>query len=218
MVYYTTDGSDPRLVGGGISPTALVYDPSIVSTTLLASGSNWKYFDQGTDQGTNWRTAAFNDAAWASGNAELGYGDGDEATTVGFGPNSATKYITTYFRRIFNVSNVSSVSGLRLRLKRDDGAIVYVNGVEVTRSNMPSGATTAATLATSGVGGVDEQTFYEFDINASLLVNGQNLIAVELHQSSANSSDISFDAELIATATANPGLVLNSPTRLTART
>ena len=53
---------------------------------------------------------AFDDSAWASGNAQLGYGDGDEVTTVGFGPNANTKYVTTYFRRTFNVANPAIVT------------------------------------------------------------------------------------------------------------
>ena len=53
-------------------------------------GSNWRYLDNGTDQGTAWRASAFDDSAWASGNAQFGYGDGDEVTTVGFGPNANT--------------------------------------------------------------------------------------------------------------------------------
>lgn len=218
LVYYTTDGSDPRLVGGGINPTASSYDPSEITTTLLSRGTSWKYFDRGTDLGTTWRGSTFNDTTWASGNAELGYGDGDEVTTVGFGPNASAKYITTYFRKEFNVADASSVSGLRLRLKRDDGAVVYINGVEVARSNMPSGTITAATLASTAVGGNEEQQFFEFDISPASIANGRNVIAIELHQSNATSSDISFDAELVATSSSNPGLRLNGPTHLLART
>ncbi|MFO1003367.1 MAG: chitobiase/beta-hexosaminidase C-terminal domain-containing protein, partial [Planctomycetaceae bacterium] len=217
IVYYTTDGSDPRLVGGGINPAAIAYDASIVSTSLVASGSNWKYFDQGTDLGEAWRAGSFDDSTWATGDAELGYGDGDEATTVSFGPDAGAKFITTYFRRNFNVTDAPQLIALKLRLKRDDGAVVYVNGVEVTRSNMPSGVIAASTPAISSVGGGDEQTFYEFDVNPALLVNGQNTIAVELHQVDASSSDVSFDAELISSSSSNPGVTLSGPVALKAR-
>ena len=183
----------------------------------MASGSSWKYLDQGTDPGTTWRAEGFDDAAWNTGNAEFGYGDGDEATTVGFGSNPAAKFVTTYFRRNFNVTNINSLAGLKLRLKRDDGAVVYINGVEVTRSNMPAGPITASTLALDTVGGDDEQTYFEFDINPALLVNGQNIIAVELHQVSEGSSDLSFDAELIASISSNAGITLSGPTTLKAR-
>ncbi len=88
-------------------------------TTLVPAGATWKYLDNGADQGTAWRAPAFNDSTWSSGPAQLGYGDGDEATTLGFGPNSNSKYITTYFRHSFNVSNASLFNGLTLRLLRD---------------------------------------------------------------------------------------------------
>ena len=100
--------------------------PSIRGETfvLVASGTAWRYLDNGSDPGTTWRAPTFNDGAWASGAAQLGYGDGDEATVVGYGGNPDAKYITTYFRRTFSVSNPSQFSTLTLRLLRDDGALV----------------------------------------------------------------------------------------------
>src|SRR5687767_2816259 len=89
---------------------------------LVPVGAVWKYLDNGSDQGTAWRSTTFNDTSWASGPAQLGYGDGDEATIVGFGPDSANKYITTYFRRSFNVPDASIYQSMTLRLLRDDGA------------------------------------------------------------------------------------------------
>ncbi|WP_254508483.1 lamin tail domain-containing protein [Anatilimnocola floriformis] len=216
-VYYTTNGSDPRLVGGALNPAAVAYDPSGTDSTLVATNSQWKYSDKGTDLGTGWRAESFNDTAWSAGNAELGYGDGDEATVVSYGPDVNARYITTYFRKSFTVASVSNLTGLKLRLKRDDGAVVYINGVEATRSNMPSGAILNSTLASSNVGGTDEQTFYEVDLNPALLHAGTNVIAVEVHQSVANSSDVSFDASLIARVQTNPGLPLNTSATINAR-
>ncbi|HXI51251.1 MAG TPA: hypothetical protein VNH84_07095, partial [Candidatus Saccharimonadales bacterium] len=126
--------------------------PAFAATVNLVSfGSVWKYLDNGSDQGTAWRAPGFNDGAWASGPAQLGYGDGDEATIVSFGPDSANKYITTYFRRTFNVSNVSSYTNLAVQLLRDDAGVVYLNGTEIFRSpNLPAPPTaiTSGTLAT----------------------------------------------------------------------
>lgn len=219
LVYYTTDGTDPRLFGGAINPNAMVFDPLPSEVTAVPTNSNWKYRDNGVDLGSSWRASNFNDSAWASGNAELGYGDNDEATVVSYGPDANNKYITTYFRKSFTVADVSAVSGLTLRLKRDDGAVVYINGVEATRSNMPTGAITAATLAASAVGGADEATFYSFSINPGLLVNGNNVIAIEVHQSSASSSDVSFDAELKMTIQSSTPLNLGLvPSNFKART
>lgn len=107
--------------------------------TLIAPRAVWKYLDNGSDQGTAWRSATFDDASWASGAAELGYGDGDEATVVGFGPDVNNRPVTTYFRHTFQVTDPSRLTSMVMRLIRDDGAVVYVNGVEVWRTNMPEG-------------------------------------------------------------------------------
>lgn len=166
-------------------------------TPLLPAGSAWKYLDNGTDQGTAWQAAAFNDAAWASGNAELGYGDGGEATVVSFGPSSSSKYITTYFRRQFTVSSLAGLTGVKLRLKRDDGAVIYLNGAEVHRSNMPTGTILYNTFASATVDGANESAFFETILPSSVLTVGLNTIAVEIHQDRVASSDISFDLELL---------------------
>ena len=80
---------------------------STADATLIAKGSVWKYLDNGSNQGAGWRAVAFNDGGWASGPAQLGYGDGDEATIVSFGPDSAAKYVTTYFRQTFKIGRAS---------------------------------------------------------------------------------------------------------------
>ena len=195
-----------------VAPAARAAD-----TTLVPTGATWKYLDNGSDQGTAWRATSFNDSTWSSGPAQLGYGDGDEATTLSFGPNSSNKFITSYFRRAFNVTNASLFTGLTLRLLRDDGAVVYLNGVEVWRTNMPAGGIGFLTPASVAIGGADETTFVQTTINPSLLVNGTNVIAVELHQSGGTSTDISFDLQLIgsdnsASVSRGPYLQIGTPT------
>lgn len=164
--------------------------------TFVPEGAVWKYLDTGTDLGVAWQAPEFNDAAWKSGNAQLGYGDGDEATVVSFGPNSASKYTTTYFRHHFTIPPGTSVSSAQVGLLRDDGAVVYLNGVEVMRDNMPEGAIQFQTFASAVVGGAEENTFYYRDIDVGLLRQGANTLAVEVHQVNAESSDLSFDLAL----------------------
>jgi len=185
-------------------------------TTLVPTGASWKYLDNGSDQGTAWRASSFDDSSWPAGLAQLGYGDGDEATTLGFGPDANNKFITSYFRRAFNVTNASLFTTVTLRLLRDDGAVVYLNGVEVWRTNMPTGTIGHLTTASVAIAGADETTFVQTTINPSLLVNGTNVLAVELHQSGGTSSDISFDLQLIgsdnsASVTRGPYLQIGTP-------
>jgi hypothetical protein len=167
-------------------------------TALITSGNQWKFFDQGNVLPSNWNALSYNDALWSSGSAELGYGDGDESTTVSFGNNPNNKYTTTYFRSTILVTNPNQFSYLDLSLIRDDGAVVYINGVEVWRSNMPNGAISFNTLANSAIAWPTEDDWQTTQISASHLVNGNNVIAVEIHQDDNASSDISFNLSLIA--------------------
>ncbi len=170
------------------------------NTTFIPAGATWQYLDNGSNQGTAWRDAAFNDGAWKAGPAELGYGDGGEATVVGYAGTSTNKSITTYFRRAFTVEDLASFESMILRLQRDDGAVVYLNGVEILRSNMPAGTISYTTLASSAVAGADESTFFQSSIPLTHLLQGANVVAVELHQSNGNSSDLSFNMELTGVA------------------
>lgn len=187
----------PGLVPSKESGVSNFAQGSLSQVTLVSAGSSWTYLDDGSNQGTAWRALVFDDSSWASGPAQLGYGDGDEATTLSFGSDANNKYITTYFRRVFTVTDTTTYTALSLKLLRDDGAVVYFNGNELFRSNMPAGPIEYQTLAATTVGGPDESTFFTFTINPSSLISGTNIIAVEIHQVDAASSDISFDLELI---------------------
>jgi hypothetical protein len=169
----------------------------LVVTTLVPSNSVWKYLDNGSNQGTNWAQPGFNDGAWAAGPARLGYGGKGEVTVVASGPAN-NKYITTYFRQTFVVPGGVLYTGLTFRLVRDDGAVIWLNGREVYRSNMPAGAITYTTRAAATVTGADEQAFFPTTVDASWLVPGTNVLAVEAHQINPTSSDLGFNLELTA--------------------
>ena len=180
--------------------------------SLVDLESEWAYNDSGDDLGSDWTATDYDASAWATGAAELGYGDGDETTVVSYGDNSSDKHITTYFRHTFDFEGEggSNLDGL-LRLRRDDGAVVYLNGVEIARSNMADGAVTSETLALSEIVGGNESNLYEYPV-ALNVNNGVNVLAVEIHQIAATSSDISFDAELycrIPTGRVQTGLIGN---------
>jgi len=183
--------------------TTSTQNVTTTNTTLVAQQSIWKYLDNGTDQGTAWEAPAFNDSTWASGQARLGYGGDGEVTTVSYGSDSTNKYITTYFRKTFTLGvDPSQVLSLALHLVRDDGAVIYLNGVEVVRSNMPDDVITSQTRASTTVDGIDESTFFAYVVDPKYLVAGVNTLAVEIHQAYAGSSDIGFDMDLIATLAA----------------
>ncbi|MDO6761678.1 LamG-like jellyroll fold domain-containing protein [Tamlana sp. 2_MG-2023] len=161
----------------------------------IVSGGLWKYNDLGQDLGTDWKESAFDDSSWLFGNAILGYGDGKESTTLNFGTDASTKYPTYYFRHIFNVEDVAAIGNLLFNVIYDDGVIVYVNGSEAFRLNMPEGEVTYDMYAVEEVSG-DAESVWTTIKTANLLQNGENVIAVELHQNNGTSSDVQFDMEV----------------------
>jgi hypothetical protein len=216
------DTSNARVTS---SITVIVTNEPNVSL-IITNGSTWKYLDNGSDQGVAWQALAFNDAGWSNGIGELGYGDGPgrpERTVVSFGLDSTNKYVTTYFRKTFTVGNPADYTNLIARMLRDDGAVVYINGTEVWRSHMTNGTFNYLTLAgPAGNGGAvaDDGNVYQVtNISPSVLIAGQNIIAVEIHQEGRDSSDISFDFMLWGQAGGPSGpkltIVQTSPTQVT---
>jgi len=161
--------------------------------SIISSKSEWRYLDDGSDQGTGWRDPGFDDGNWSQGHANLGFANEND-TQINQGS------ITYYFRKEFTVNDPTVFVGLSVNLLRDDGAIVYVNGQEVIRSNMPSGNITFQTLASTMAGWTEERQYYDYDIDPSVLQAGSNLIAVEVHQDVPSSNDLSFDLILTGQA------------------
>lgn len=160
------------------------------TTTIFASGSNWKYAD--TDMsGTAWKTSST--ALTHSGAAPLGYGKNSIKTNV-----SNQNKLTYYFGRSFNLADKPSSSDVfTLNYTIDDGFVIYVNGVEAERYNMPYGTPSYNTAATTYANGNPDVGSVTLD--PSLFKKGTNYIAVEVHNNSTTSSDIMWDAELTRT-------------------
>ena len=160
-------------------------------TEFVAAGSAWRYLDDGSDQGTAWRVNGFADGAWAEGPAKLGFGMGDEVTVT----RTGGRPVTAYFRRHFTATDAGGFTELTIRLLRDDGAVVYLNGTELVRDNLPTGTIRSTTNATAFVTGAAQSQFVEFTVPASALRSGDNVLAVEVHQA-LDSKDLAFDLAL----------------------
>jgi hypothetical protein len=186
----------------GLSSTSAPVSIGIARvTTLISTGAVWKYLDTGVDQGTNWRAAGFDDSSWPSGPAKLGTND-PAATVIRIrGGPTGTIIPTCYFRRSFAATDLAQLTNLAFRVLRDDGCIAYLNGTEIFRMNMPTGAVVFNTYVSGlqAVGGNDESTYYPTNIGPAQLVSGNNVLAVELHQTS-NTSDAGFDLGLTGIA------------------
>ena len=183
------------------------------SVTFVPFGATWKYLDTGVDQGTNWVAPDFDDATWLSGPAQLGYGDGDEATVINGGP-AGSRIPTSYFRHAFNVDEASTVVSLDLSVRRDDGIIVYLNGTEVFRDNLPDGPISFNDYTFSNAGD-DGNAILTGVVSPEWLVDGVNVLAAEVHQDNGNSSDVSFDLQLTAVIAEGPPIIIAQPEPVT---
>ncbi len=173
------------------------------SSTLIANGSAWKYFDGNSIPANNWYSAAYSDASWKTGNAPLGYSSSGVVTTISYGTNSSNKNATAYFRKTFTISDLSSKNNFIISTFVDDGVCVYVNGTEVGRDNLPTGALAFSTLASTYNNGITAT----FTIPQNLLVEGENIIAVEVHQNSVTSSDLIFNLQLTYSTSSNTQII-----------
>ena len=169
-------------IGGGI-------------VSFFDAGQDWKYLDDGTDQGTAWRGLAFDDASWTSSPAPFGFG-GIGSPSIEFG-TVTDRAPATYFRKTIEVPDPDLYETFTFKLHIDDGAVVFVNGVEVIRDGFDPA--TVVNFDTSADDSGNEGEFDEFSIPSEMFVAGTNLIAVELHQVSPGSSDAVFDLALEAT-------------------
>ncbi|MGI9243955.1 MAG: lamin tail domain-containing protein, partial [Verrucomicrobiales bacterium] len=176
------------------------------SATYVIKGDEWRYLDDGSDQGIAWRWPGYDDSPWSAGAGILGYGDTGEVTTPinPGGHFGFSKHITHYFRKSFQVRSPQEIVSATLSLLIDDGAAVYLNGVEIVRQNLAAPAD-SRTTADSEVEGDDEHAYFLHSINPALFVEGENVLAVEAHISDPHASpDLRFDLSLRAQLLTDP--------------
>ena len=165
--------------------------------SILESGATWRYLDNGSDQGIGWRMPEFNDTGWKSGPTPAGYGEIANTplkTIVNYGDDPKSKHITTYFRTTVSVRDVSASERVRISMNIDDAAVVYLNGEEVIRDGFKDGKVIGYDTLADDYG--NEDAYDTVDIPTSHLVEGKNVIAVEVHQVDPTSSDVGFDVRV----------------------
>jgi hypothetical protein len=176
----------------------------LAPVSLLAEKSNWSYFAQAPDDypGDAWTEQAYDDDAWPSGPAPLGYNPKSAAvgiaTTIGFGDDTSAKWPVALFRHDIEVdgADIADHTAMRLSLKADDSAVVFVNGEPVTRVRYDADPIDMTDY--SGRLSDDATTYesYDVDIDDANLVDGANTIAVAVFQQVGTSSDLTFDLGL----------------------
>ena len=249
--YYTIDGADPRQTGGALDVAAATANTSTVTATpILAGGQSWKWLlpsaaPANDPSGAAWTAETYADATWSTGNAPLGYGE-----TAGLATNIspvAPNYTAfdaepgpAYFRTTFTASGTTALTGVQFEIMADDGAVIYLNGVEVARINFPL-APTPATYGQEALGPIDpgnnysplETMFVAVPFDRTKLREGLNTLAVEVHQAiysfppnAGNAyprndfSDLRFDLRIVGLTASGPGpaIALTTPGPHTLRT
>ena len=173
---------------------------------ITAGRSGWRYREGASEASSPrsvWRKLDFNeDDSWKNGQTPIGYGDGDDKTTI----SMQGKFSSLYLRRVFDIKAGEIPARLTLRIYVDDGAVVWINGKEVARVNVPEG-----TLRYNSFANNHEAAWEEVDIPSpgSILKEGENIIAIHALNATLNSSDFSIDVEL---RTPDNGAISGVPT------
>ena len=171
---------------------SLLFSQDHWETAIFAS-DEWKYIVPDAEPQSNWNEISFDDETWISSQGGFGYGDGDDGTVI-------EPAISVYFRKSFNVSDKSKLSSAILSADYDDGYIAYVNGIEISRShNLSEPGTFVSFDETTSYDheaslyneGIPDNIFLDSLLLNSLLVDGENVLAVQVHNVGLNSSDMS---------------------------
>ncbi len=169
------------------------------NSVYVASSSDWKYRKGSSDASSPvdaWRATAYDDSSWLSGTSSFGYNAKyTVSTTLG---DMRYNYSTVYYRKTFTVPSESIPAGLQLRLKYDDGAVVWINGTEIARLHVPSGELAYNQVANDDHPADDWEEITITNADA-MLYGGDNVIAVQSLNLSQDSSDYYFDLELLST-------------------
>lgn len=188
--------------------------------TLVRAASVWRWYAGPAAPSGAWASPGYDDAGWGAGAAPLGYGEARIATPLPYGGNVNDRWVTSYLRSHFTREpGAAPALSLLLQADYDDGFVAYLNGVEVARRGLAAGPVTWGTFAANHESG----TFETLAIgDPGLLVAGDNVLAVELHQQAPNSSDLLWSAALLADTlavarTRGPYLQNATPTAISVR-
>jgi len=183
--------------------------PPVTISVLGYTNTVWRYDQTNNYDGTNWFLPGYNDSSWASGRGVLA-----RLSAAGIPTNTVLNLgrITYYFRTTFNAPTNGGITGFQITHYFDDGAIVYLNGKEAYRYNMPAGTPAYATLAASTLSGNPPEVG-PTSFAVTNMVPGVNVLAVEIHQATAGSGDIvmgmKLDAIIVTNSATSAGLVIN---------
>jgi hypothetical protein len=176
---------------------------SITTVPVVTAGSTWSYLVDNTvpELPSSWTSPGFDASRWRTGTAALGWGTGAITTNVDV-PSGSTRPLTSYFRKKVTVPNAAALKSLVLTTRADDGVAVYVNGTEVGRADLPAGALTRSTYASSARSTATAVASpVSWDVPTSLIgADGSVTVAVEVHSNYRLTPSMSMDLTLTGTS------------------
>ena len=181
-----TIADDENVENNSISKTITIIPE--VEPVLFSQGSSWRYWDANSNPGTEWNTNEFDDTSWPVGVGHFGFGEGDEQIALTDG------LISYYFRKKVNVIDEHLLNKMYLHVIHDEGAIIYINGQEVLRSElMPLGTISHNTSARQTINETIQNDYFTYLIDPSYFVPGENSIAISVRNRSTADGDLSFN-------------------------
>lgn len=187
-VVQTGTPKDPKAPVGGQR-----YQVALDRLTPLERGRVWRWTRGDKRAPEKWTDNEFDDSRWYERKLDLGW-----VEPPGHGRLGSDISPTYYFRRTFTVEDPGFYRDLKLRIRRSDAAIVYLNGKEVYRSNLPEGAASVQMFARTPVSELERNVYFPVKLDPSLLRRGRNVLAVEIHRAEQNDGALTFDAEILA--------------------
>lgn len=184
--------------GGAVLEMMSTHAPAVKGTknVVIHSGSTWAWRYSTQALPDDWTSVDYDAAGWNSGPGVLGRGAPGETTNID--PTSlSNKPVSAQFRKTFSVTGARRVHDGTVTVIADDGVVVYLNGVELGRANLPEGPLTQYSLATAAPrADVAARNVFTFAVPAAALVEGTNVIAASVHANTATTRDLSYDLTL----------------------
>ena len=164
---------------------------------IVSFGDEWKYYFEKKAPEVGWQNSNRITSVWETGVSGLGYGDKRVKTNIKGEVDVRKEGIAAYFTKTFIIEDPFKYLMYQLKLQKDDGAVIYLNGNEIKRIDMPSGKIGHNTWSSKAVKTQErEDELFSIIIAPEELNIGKNVLSASVHQCSVHSSDLVFNLEM----------------------